>query len=877
MHEIAVLDQFVTSATSASRTAGMNALCDRVDQLICWLAPTVEAEAKRSATFRFIKSIVAKCFGPGIECALTGSFALKTYLADADIDVTILLPDGQDTSEEVWYSKLMRALFESINNQRFQDSGFTVRSVTLINAEVKLVKCVVNNLKLDISARQRNAVQALKFFQQVNGRIGHNNLFKRSLILIKAWCSFEGAKYASSGPVCSAATGGLCTHALNTLVAFIFNVYHISNPFIALVIFFRHYVTFDWERYYLSLDGALPLSSVGTSRVRQKYHSPTKFSSPRAPNPLPVSVVRVMNVQDPIDDANNVTRGVSTAGLSRWKKALIGGRRDLVTVARRCLGGGDVASMVSLCDVFFKTCWQRYGMGDGWRPDILMHPLQKWTPKRLAPQLADLGAMLPDAAFEDRSEGAQEMQESKTDQACKQTTETTSEAETTPSKVPAPSKVPSQQIDAEVQTSLPCKPDIPPQHWRKILPMLCVMPGFLLGLIFAVFVNPTLVCNGTGTETEQVNAAFISNSICLPESDKILDVLPAIVPRATEPETITSSKLSRIPPVNIQALGSVVASVLEGVVANVSQTVVNGMSNASINEVAMRSVTDALEIVVADVTDTLRSVGSDAEVRNFATAVGDTLAAVVTNTTDANDIQEVLTAVVVDAFMAAVSDAIAPPPTDIPPPDDCAYDRLDNRSVPPPTISIWVMPGQKISFSMDGSRINSTEPDKNACLSHSACDGTSYRWLKTGDSPESDDYSVVRTINVSTDAIVVGDSPGTYTQLALCRNFAGAAVDTVMARVAIEKVSVPEFRNNVTLLRVRPGDAVVFDLRDQVGDFFGPVKYQWEKNGQPVSWAVSRTLEVKKFDPDLHGYGTYTCLVITPTGVYRWEELNIVH
>ena len=32
---------------------------------------------------------------------------------------------------------------------------------------------------------QSNALDALKFFRQVNGRVGQNNLFKRSLILIK--------------------------------------------------------------------------------------------------------------------------------------------------------------------------------------------------------------------------------------------------------------------------------------------------------------------------------------------------------------------------------------------------------------------------------------------------------------------------------------------------------------------------------------------------------------------------------------------------------------------------------------------------------------------------------------------------------------------
>ena len=142
-------------------------------------------------------------------------------------------------------------------------------------------------------------------------------------------------------------------------------------------------------------------------------------------------------------------------------------------------------------------------------------------------------------------------------------------------------------------------------------------------------------------------------------------------------------------------------------------------------------------------------------------------------------------------------------------------DRLVNRSMPP-TTTIWVMSGQKISFSMNGFRIKSPASDKTGHLSHRACDNTSYRWLKTGDLPESGDHSFMRIVNVNADATAAGDGPGTYTQWALCRNFAGAIVDTVMASVAIEKVSVPKLRNEATFLRVGSGDAVAFDVRDQV-------------------------------------------------------------
>ena len=61
-------------------------------QLLDWLAPTPEAHRRRMAVFQFIRSVVSDCFGPGAKTVLIGSCALKTYLPDADIDMSVFVP-----------------------------------------------------------------------------------------------------------------------------------------------------------------------------------------------------------------------------------------------------------------------------------------------------------------------------------------------------------------------------------------------------------------------------------------------------------------------------------------------------------------------------------------------------------------------------------------------------------------------------------------------------------------------------------------------------------------------------------------------------------------------------------------------------------------
>ena len=64
--------------------------------------------------------------------------------------------------------------------------------MTVINAEVQLMKCIVDGMMVDVSANQFGGLASLGFLEETNTFIGRDDLFVRSIILVKAWGFYEG-------------------------------------------------------------------------------------------------------------------------------------------------------------------------------------------------------------------------------------------------------------------------------------------------------------------------------------------------------------------------------------------------------------------------------------------------------------------------------------------------------------------------------------------------------------------------------------------------------------------------------------------------------------------------------------------------------------
>lgn len=111
--------------------------------------------------------------------------------------------------------------------------------------------------------------------------MGRDHLFKRSIILIKAWCYYESR-------ILGANTGLISTYALAVLVLHIINISYssLSGPLAVSIFksqlswalltrltddtyhqqvlfkFLDYYASFDWDNYCITVNGPVPISSL---------------------------------------------------------------------------------------------------------------------------------------------------------------------------------------------------------------------------------------------------------------------------------------------------------------------------------------------------------------------------------------------------------------------------------------------------------------------------------------------------------------------------------------------------------------------------------------------------------------------------------------
>jgi hypothetical protein len=284
-----------------------------------------------------------------------------------------------------------------------------VRNVAFINADVRLVRCTVDNVAVDVSANQAAALAAAALVEAADRWVGRRHLFKRSVLLIKAWCELESADFTSTGTaVTGSGTGGLSSYALTLLVLALFNAADrvIRHPLQALILFFEEYADTAWGSHLITIHGPrhLFMDFSATPHLTRRaaprfiandhlrpFRLYTACCSPRDALDFPFDF-RNVNILDPVAHWNNLGRSVSRKGAAALAEALKVGRDRvrflLRTAARAAVGAAPADAPVSALDTLFARTASWYGRGDGWREDLLAHPLEKGGASDRAARLA---------------------------------------------------------------------------------------------------------------------------------------------------------------------------------------------------------------------------------------------------------------------------------------------------------------------------------------------------------------------------------------------------------------------------------------------------------------------------------------------------------
>ncbi|WVZ56854.1 hypothetical protein U9M48_007326 [Paspalum notatum var. saurae] len=350
----------------AGGRAAMEAAGAAADEVVRRVRPTEASERLRAEVVDYARRLVGSTLG--CEVFAFGSVPLKTYLPDGDIDLTVL----GNTSYDSTLVNDVYCILES--EEQNNDAEFVVKELERIDAEVRLIKCTIENIIVDISFNQTGGICTLCFLELVDRKVGKKHLFKRSIILIKAWCYYESR-------LLGAHHGLISTYALEVLILYIFNLFHKSlhNPLEVLYRFLEYFSKFDWDNYCISLNGPVALSSLPNLIVEATVTHTDELLFDReflkgsvdkatvSPKSFDACYTRFrpkhLNIIDPLKEYNNLGRSVNKASFNRIRTALLYGARKLRHILM-------LPSEVIPDEIygFFKNTLERNGRGI--RPDI---------------------------------------------------------------------------------------------------------------------------------------------------------------------------------------------------------------------------------------------------------------------------------------------------------------------------------------------------------------------------------------------------------------------------------------------------------------------------------------------------------------------------
>ncbi|PKI38008.1 poly(A) RNA polymerase cid14-like isoform X2 [Punica granatum] len=275
-------------------------------EIIGKIQQSITSEEERKSVIDYVQRLLEGYFA--CKVFVFGSVPLKTYLPDGDIDLTVF---GGTISQEEHFADNVVRILKSQHRDEGSTPEFPVEDVQYIDAEVKLVKCLVNKVVVDISFNQVGGLSTVCFLEKVDRLIGRDNLFKKSIILVKAWCYYESRILGSH-------YGLLSTYALETMV---------------LQKFLDYYSKFNWEKYGVSLFGPVCVSSLpelvddsaeepllSQQFLHECVEALSVPSTALSATPLAFTP-KHLNIVDPLKESNNLGRSISKGNSVRIRSA----------------------------------------------------------------------------------------------------------------------------------------------------------------------------------------------------------------------------------------------------------------------------------------------------------------------------------------------------------------------------------------------------------------------------------------------------------------------------------------------------------------------------------------------------------------------------
>ena len=234
------------------------------DFIIDLVGSTPERDYLRKTKIDMIKPIIEKSLlldfphlNPYI--LIYGSFSIKSYLKDADIDITILFEEKNSKELITNFShemtnNIILSIKNSFDQYNFETKSESFKEITTINADIRLLKSKFDEFNLDISINNLSGLIKILLMSFIEAEFEKKSvLFKRTLLFVKAWAYYEGNIMGSN-------IGLMASYALEILVLYVFNNFDVQSEVDGFKKFFEVIYNVDWENEILHLFGTIDLN-----------------------------------------------------------------------------------------------------------------------------------------------------------------------------------------------------------------------------------------------------------------------------------------------------------------------------------------------------------------------------------------------------------------------------------------------------------------------------------------------------------------------------------------------------------------------------------------------------------------------------------------
>lgn len=383
-----------------------------VEEILNLIKPSPDAERNRISIFSFISQQIKLALGA--QCFPIGAFALKVYLPDDKIEITSIL---SQVRENAWFIKVNEALCKlnsESTDSKEQRSLFPhiISNINVVSCgESRTIRCSADQVVVDLSANYLCRLCEAAFLEHFDLLLGKQHLFKRSFLLLKAWCIYE----SSIGFSESSGDGMLSDFAIATMLIAVINRHFrtLHWPIQVIAAFFSAYNNFEWSTHCITLEGILPTNTLGyqnhrdsqvdnlipvemISTYRMKYPSQSPDDNASAASVkirdilnAPPSIesnkgssqfkVGIMNVMNPLNNRENLISTLTSEQYrNRVSKMIDSGALELKSLLHTFgevvkSNGNQISSpqyqkFFESFEYMFSKTLARFS--HGWRPDV---------------------------------------------------------------------------------------------------------------------------------------------------------------------------------------------------------------------------------------------------------------------------------------------------------------------------------------------------------------------------------------------------------------------------------------------------------------------------------------------------------------------------